>query len=262
MVEASRLPITASSASAPCASTASLRELCKMMCPNPYRQSTDTPQGRAGFHDPKLIFRNIPDQNGPTGGKLRSYLIRSIYLKKKMLFQRYVRLLLRIIQCKFPRTVGAGNLHERRVAWLAVVAPNKHGQDILYLFGELSRLANCLPTQLTAMNTRDTGHEVYLWIRLTGGFLSLFKQLTDESTSFPTDVNKVDCTSPSVIGSKSIIRIGTARTTGSRTLDCFTGTVMIRCTVSMTRAIRLRSCMIGNGHVQFCSGRGAGQSAS
>src|SRR5215831_18912842 len=33
---------------------------------------------------------------------------------------------------------------------------------------------------------------------------------------------------------------------------------MIRCTVPMTRAIRLRSCMIGNGHVQFCSGRRRG----
>src|SRR5262249_990029 len=29
----------------------------------------------------------------------------------------------------------------------------------------------------------------------------------------------------------------------------------MRCTVLMTRAIGLRSCMIGNGHVQFCSGR-------
>jgi hypothetical protein len=30
----------------------------------------------------------------------------------------------------------------------------KHGQDILYLFGELSRLANCFPAQMTATATR------------------------------------------------------------------------------------------------------------
>jgi hypothetical protein len=30
----------------------------------------------------------------------------------------------------------------------------KHGQGILYLFGELSRLANCFPAQMTATATR------------------------------------------------------------------------------------------------------------
>src|SRR5262245_20157318 len=58
-----------------------------------------------------------------------------------------------------------------------------------------------------------------------------------------------------MIGSKSIIRIETVHTTGVPTLCPFIATVMIRCTVPMTRAIRLRSCMIENGHVQFCSGR-------
>jgi hypothetical protein len=61
-----------------------------------------------------------------------------------------------------------------------------------------------------------------------------------------------------MIGSKSIIRIGTVHTTGLPILCYFIATVMIRCTVPMTRAIRLRSCMIGNGHVQFCSGRRRG----
>jgi hypothetical protein len=31
---------------------------------------------------------------------------------------------------------------------------DKHGQGILYLFGELSRLANCFPAQMTATATR------------------------------------------------------------------------------------------------------------
>src|SRR5262249_22931986 len=43
--------------------------------------------------------------------------------------------------------------------------------------------------------------------------------------------------------------------TGSPTSPSSIATVTMRCTVLMTRAIGLRSCMIGNGHVQFCSGR-------
>jgi hypothetical protein len=35
------------------------------------------------------------------------------------------------------------------------VRNRKHGHDVLYLFGELSRLANDLPTQLMATATRD-----------------------------------------------------------------------------------------------------------
>jgi hypothetical protein len=71
-------------------------------------------------------------------------------------------------------------------------------------------------------------------------------------------VDGVDCTSPPMIGWKCIIGRGTVRIIGSRTLCYSIVTVMIRCIVPMTRAIRLRSCMLGNGHVQFCSGRGRG----
>ena len=48
--------------------------------------------------------------------------------------------------------------------------PFKHGPDLLYLLGELSRLANRLRTQLTATNTRVGGHEVCLLVRLIVGF--------------------------------------------------------------------------------------------
>src|SRR5215831_8325751 len=43
-----------------------------------------------------------------------------------------------------------------------------------------------------------------------------------------------------------------------KVLSIETATMRTNCTptpVLMTRAIGLRSCMIGNGHVQFCSGR-------
>ena len=44
-----------------------------------------------------------------------------------------------------PRSYGVGNLPLRL---------NQQSQDILYLFGELSRLANCFPAQMTATATR------------------------------------------------------------------------------------------------------------
>ena len=71
------------------------------------------------------------------------------------------------------------------------------------------------------------------------------------------NVGSVTCTLPRMMSSKSIIRIGTAHTTGLPTYY-FIAAVMIRCTVPMTRAIRLRSCMIGNGHDRFAvAGGGA-----
>jgi hypothetical protein len=47
----------------------------------------------------------------------------------------------------------------------------KHGHDLLYLFGELSRLANRLRTQLTATATRDSEHEVFYWVHPSGEIL-------------------------------------------------------------------------------------------
>jgi hypothetical protein len=43
VAETARPPVTASPTSAPRASTASPRDLCRMIRPNPYRRSTDTP---------------------------------------------------------------------------------------------------------------------------------------------------------------------------------------------------------------------------
>ena len=57
--------------------------------------------------------------------------------------------------------------------------PLKHGQDLLYLLGELSRLANRLRTQLTAINTRVGGHEFCLWVCLIVVFL-YFIQIVSE----------------------------------------------------------------------------------
>jgi hypothetical protein len=45
-----------------------------------------------------------------------------------------------------------------------------HGQDLLYLVGDLCRLANRLLTHLTAIKTCDGGHEVCLQVRLIAGF--------------------------------------------------------------------------------------------
>ena len=44
VADASLSPVPASSTSAPHASTESLRWLCRMMCPNPYSRSADTPR--------------------------------------------------------------------------------------------------------------------------------------------------------------------------------------------------------------------------
>jgi hypothetical protein len=42
---------------------------------------------------------------------------------------------------------------DRRPWWWESVSKHKHGQQILYLFGELSRLANDLPAHLLATAT-------------------------------------------------------------------------------------------------------------
>src|SRR5262245_45398235 len=68
-------------------------------------------------------------------------------------------------------------------------------------------------------------------------------------------VTSVDYTSRARTRPKCIIGMGIERITGSPTSPSSIATVTMRCTVPMTRAIGLRSCMIGNGHVQFCSGR-------
>jgi hypothetical protein len=69
--------------------------------------------------------------------------------------------------------------------------PAKAGQHILYLFGELCRLANRLPAHLMATATRVWEHEAFLWERLNGRFLSFIQMLRNESASFPTGIREV-----------------------------------------------------------------------
>jgi DnaB-like helicase C terminal domain len=58
--DASRPPITASAVSAPCASPASRRSLCRMICPNPYRRSADTPPQQRGEERDAASWSGMP----------------------------------------------------------------------------------------------------------------------------------------------------------------------------------------------------------
>jgi hypothetical protein len=59
--------------------------------------------------------------------------------------------------------------------------PAKAGQHILYLLGELCRLANRLPAHLMATATRVWEHDAFLWERLNGRFLPFIQTLRNES---------------------------------------------------------------------------------
>ena len=69
---------------------------------------------------------------------------------------------------------------------LFVTGPHpKHGHDILDASGELCRLANRLPAQLTTTNMYDRGYEVYPWVRLVAGFLPFIQMVNERVGLIP-----------------------------------------------------------------------------